>query len=79
MKVGIGNAEIDLIKDFARKAFHETPEFIDLDAKEMQIACILMGLETFMNSRGMPVEFEVKLKKAHDWFPIDESGLGDIE
>jgi hypothetical protein len=78
-KIGIGNKEIDQIKDFALKAFHATPQFLDLDAKEMQIACILMGLETFMNARGEPVSYEVKLKKHHDSLPVDESGLGDIE
>lgn len=77
--IKIGNAEIDLIKDYARKQFHLTPQFLELDASEMQIACILMGLETFMNSRGLPVSYEVKLRKHHDSLPVDENGLGDRE
>lgn len=77
--ITIGNKEIDLIKDFAIKQFHLTPEFIELDAKEMQIACILMGLECFMNSRGFPVSYEVKLKKHHDSLPVDDDGLGVTE
>ncbi len=77
--IEIGNREIDLIKDFAIKSFHATPQFLELDAKEMQIACILMGLETFMNSRGFPVSYEIKLKEHHDSLPLDESGLGDRE
>jgi hypothetical protein len=73
--IKIGNQEIDLIKDFARKQFHLTPQFLDLDSGEMQIACILMGLEVFMNSRGLPVSYEMKLKKHHDSLPVDDDGL----
>lgn len=76
-KIKLKTSDIYKIKDIALQMFHRTPEFIDLDAKEMQIACIIMGLDQYLTGKGIQVPFEIELKHQGDSDPVDEFGGSD--
>ena len=76
-KIKLKNREIQEIKDLALQMLQRTPEFPDLDIKEIQTACILTGLDQLLTSKGLNVPFEIELVERGNCDPVDEFGGSD--
>ena len=55
----IGIPELNRIKDFAMKHFHDE-QFLPHDLKVIQAFLLIRGLEDFLHSKGYEVNFHVK-------------------
>lgn len=73
-KLIISTEDVWKIKDLALQMFHRTPEFVDMDVKEIQTACILMGLDQYLSSKGLNVPYTVQVRERGDSDPVDETG-----
>lgn len=75
-KIIIKDQDIGIIKECAQIAFNRRPSFGTLDGKEIQLYCILSGLEMFLTSKGIEVPFSFQGFKQEDSDPVDDSPLG---
>ena len=75
----ITDTDIGTIKEFALYAFKNRPDFTGLDNKEMQIYCIIDGLERFLSSKGVDCPFSLKGYVQQDSFSIDDPAVEEEE
>lgn len=59
-KYTIQRSDIRIIKDNAMQRFHDRKGFDDLSAEEIQVLLIIEGLTSFLHSKGIDPEFDVK-------------------
>lgn len=59
-KLIVTEKDLLMIKDFAATAFKNRVSFSYCDSKEIQVICILVGIESFLRSKGINPSFEFK-------------------
>ena len=59
-KLLVTEKDLTMIKDFAATAFKNRLSFSYCDSKEIQVICILVGIESFLRSKGIDPNFEFK-------------------
>lgn len=59
-KITLDAKAIGMIKSFAHRKFMETGRFPSNDAKDIQLFCILNGLEDYLKSQGVEISWKLE-------------------
>ena len=78
-KISIDDKAIWEIKDFAAQCFKNERDLSRFSTKDLQIYLILQGLERFLLKNGQNPGFDLPKPPVHDSFPIDDSGLDQVD
>lgn len=60
-KLVIENCDLRVIRERGMEAFHSRPEFDGAQGLELSTLLVIMGLESFLKTKGLELPFELKI------------------
>ncbi len=71
-KLTIRDKDLIMLREYSKEAFKRRQTFVGLESDEMQLYCILVGIHSFLHSKGVDPGFTVEGYVEENCEPIED-------